>query len=88
MTNKFQEDLARRLGDSIAGLQREAAKVEFWASAMAGCAQPVPAYEPEHTKVGRYVRPGRRAKKKKLHRRGTKRRADGARPHTRIGMST
>jgi len=77
MANKVQEDLARRLGDSIASLQTQAAKVEFWASIISGFAQPVPDYEPEHTKVARYVRTGRRPRKK-THRRVTKRRKAGA----------
>ncbi len=73
MSNKLQENLARRLCDSVEGLQKQVEKVEFWASAMTALAQPVPAYEPDQTAIGRYVRPGR-LPRKKLHRRTAKRR--------------
>ena len=45
--NKLQEDLARHLGDSVERLQKQVEKVEFWASAVTGFAQPVPDYEPD-----------------------------------------
>jgi hypothetical protein len=73
MIDRLQDDLARHLSDSIAGLQRQAEKVEFWASVLAGVAQPVPTYEPEATAIARYLRPGR-PRRKKLHRRVAKRR--------------
>ena len=60
-----QEDLARHLCDSVERLQQQAQKVEFWASAVAGFNQPVPEYDPETSKVDRYVKPGRPARKRK-----------------------
>lgn len=60
-----QEDLARQLCDSVERLQEQAQKVEFWASAVAGFSQPVPDYDPESSKVDRYVKPGRRPRKRR-----------------------
>jgi hypothetical protein len=69
MMNRLQEDLARHLGDSVERLQKQVEKVEFWASAVMGFAQPVPEYEPEGTKVGRYVKPRRpRKRRHRAHR--------------------
>jgi hypothetical protein len=65
MMNRLQEDLARHLGDSVERLQKQVEKVEFWASAVMGFAQPVPEYEPEGTRVGRYVKPKRRPRKQR-----------------------
>jgi hypothetical protein len=65
MMNRLQEDLARHLSDSVERLQKQVEKVEFWASAVSGFAQPVPEYEPEGTKVGRYVKPKRRPRKRR-----------------------
>jgi hypothetical protein len=69
--NRLQENLARHLSDSVERLQKQVEKVDFWASALTGFAQPVPEYEPESTKVGRYVRPGRLPRKRR-HRSGTR----------------
>jgi hypothetical protein len=69
--NSTRDDLARHLADSIESLQKQVAKVEFWASVMTGFAQPVPDYEPETTQIGRYVRPGR-LRRKRRHRAGTR----------------
>ena len=68
MTNRLQEDLARHLSDSVERLQKQVEKVEFWASAVSGFAQPVPEYEPDETKIGRYVK-ARRQPRKRRHRR-------------------
>jgi hypothetical protein len=69
--NRLQEDLARHLGDSVERLQQQVEKVEFWASAVTGFAQPVPEYEPDSTKVGRYVKAGRLPRKRR-HRGGAR----------------
>jgi len=69
--NRLQEDLARHLSDSVERLQKQVEKVEFWACAVTGFAQPVPEYEPESTKVGRYVKP-KRSPRKRRHRSGTR----------------
>jgi hypothetical protein len=69
--NRLQEELARHLSDSVDRLQKQVEKVEFWASAVTGFAQPVPDYEPESTKVGRYVRL-KRPPRKRRHRSGTR----------------
>ena len=61
MKTKLQENLAQRLCDSIERLHQQADKVQFWASAVTGLAQPVPDYEPETTAVARYLKPGRPA---------------------------
>ena len=65
MNKTLQENLTRQLCDSVDSLQKQVEKVEFWASAVSGFAQPVPEYEPEGTKVGRYVRPKRRPRKRR-----------------------
>ena len=71
MTNRLQEDLARHLCDSVERLHKQVEKVDFWASALTGFAQPVPQYDPESTKIGRYLRPGRLPRKRR-HRSGTR----------------
>jgi len=42
-----REDIYRRLQDAIDGLRKDALRVEVWAAAMAGFAQPVPNYKPD-----------------------------------------
>jgi len=68
MPKTLQENLARELCDSVDRLQRQAQKVEFWASAMAGFTQPVPDYDPETSAIARYVKPGRPARKRQRRR--------------------
>jgi hypothetical protein len=68
---KLQQDLARHLSDSVERLQKQVEKVEFWASAVSGFTQPVPDYEPAETRIGRYLKPGRRPRKRN-HRAGTR----------------
>ena len=69
MNKTLQENLTRQLCDSVDLLQKQVEKVEFWASAVTGFAQPVPEYEPEGTKVGRYVKPRRpRKRRHRAHR--------------------
>jgi hypothetical protein len=65
MTKNLQEDLTRRLHDSVESLQRQAEKVEFWASAVTGLVQPVPEYKPEETAVSRYMKPVRAPRKRR-----------------------
>lgn len=77
MTNRLQQDLARHLSDSVERLQEQVEKVEFWASAMTGFTQPVPDYEPAETSIERYVKPGRRPRKRR-HRAGTRARPKDA----------
>ncbi|HKS63978.1 MAG TPA: hypothetical protein VJT13_19915 [Xanthobacteraceae bacterium] len=68
MAKTLQENLTRQLHDSVVRLQRQAEKVEFWASAVSGLAQPVPEYSAEETAVSRYVKPGRPARKRRRRR--------------------
>ena len=68
MAKTLQENLARQLSDSVERLQKDVEKVEFWASAVSVLAAPVPDYEPETTKVARYLKPGRPARKRRRRR--------------------
>jgi hypothetical protein len=68
MTKTLQENLVRQLSDSVERLHKDVEKVEFWASAVTGLAAPVPDYEPEATKVARYLKPGRPARKRRRRR--------------------
>jgi len=68
MPKTLQENLARQLSDSVDRLHQQVEKVEFWASAVSGLAAPVPDYEPEATKVARYLKPGRPARKRRRRR--------------------
>ena len=68
MAKTLQENLTRQLHDSVERLQRQAEKVEFWASAVSGLAAPVPDYTPEDTAVSRYVKPGRLPRKRRRRR--------------------
>ena len=60
--------LARQLCDSVDRLQKQAEKVEFWASALSGFTHPVPDYQPDATAIAQYVKPGRSARKKRRRR--------------------
>ena len=64
MAKTLQENLARQLCDSVDRLQKQVEKVEFWASAMTGLTAPVPDYEPEATRVARYIRPKKRRRRR------------------------
>jgi hypothetical protein len=75
MPKTLQEDLTQRLSDSVERLHKDVERVEFWASAVTGLAAPVPDYEPEATKVARYLKPGRPARKR-LRRRTAQDRPD------------
>ncbi|MEJ0073828.1 MAG: hypothetical protein WDO17_00015 [Alphaproteobacteria bacterium] len=68
MPKTLQENLAERLSDSVERLHKHVETVEFWASAMTGLAAPVPDYEPEATKVARYLKPGHSARKRRRRR--------------------
>jgi hypothetical protein len=68
MAKTLQENLTRQLNDSVDRLHKQVEKVEFWASAVAGLAAPVPDYEPEATAVARYLKPGRPARKRRRRR--------------------
>ena len=68
MTKTAQEQLARQLCDSVDGLQKQVAKVEFWASALTGFTQPVPDYDPDTSAVAKYVKSGRVPRKRRRRR--------------------
>jgi hypothetical protein len=68
MPTTLQEQLARRLSDSIDRLHKQVEQVELWASAVTGFTQPIPDYEPEASSVARYVKPGRPARKRRRRR--------------------
>jgi hypothetical protein len=68
MPKSLQENLAERLSDSVERLQKQVETVEFWASAVTGLTAPVPDYDPEATKVARYLKPGRPARKRRRRR--------------------
>jgi hypothetical protein len=65
MPKTLHENLTKQLSDSVERLQKQVETVEFWASAVTGLAAPVPDYEPESTKVARYLKPGRPARKRR-----------------------
>ncbi len=69
MPKTLQQNLTERLSDSVERLHKQVETVEFWASAVSGLAAPVPDYEPEATKVARYLKPGRPARKRRPRRR-------------------
>jgi len=68
MNKTLQENLARQLSDSVEHLQKQVEKVEFWASAVTGLTAPVPEYEPETTKVARYLKPVRSPRRRRRRR--------------------
>jgi hypothetical protein len=68
MPKTLHENLIKQLSDSVERLQKQVETVEFWASAVTGLAAPVPDYEPESTKVARYLKPGRPARKRRRRR--------------------
>jgi hypothetical protein len=76
MPKTLQENLAERLSDSVERLHKQVEAVEFWASAVSGLAAPVPDYEPETTKVARYLKPGRPARRRRRRRTAQKRQSE------------
>src|SRR3981189_2683854 len=76
MGKPLQENLTRQLHDSVERLQRQAEKVEFWASAVSGLAVPVPDYQPEDSTSTRYVKPGRLPRKRHRGRPRTRNKRD------------
>lgn len=68
MPKTLNESLAERLSDSLERLHKHVETVEFWASAVTGLAAPVPDYDPEATKVARYLKPGRPPRKRRRRR--------------------
>jgi hypothetical protein len=68
MPKTLQENMAERLSDSVERLQKQVETVEFWASAVTGLTAPVPDYDPETTKVARYLKPGRPPRKRRRRR--------------------
>ena len=69
MPKTLQQNLTERLSDSVERLHKQVETVEFWASAVSGLSAPVPDYEPEATKVARYLKPGRPARRRRPRRR-------------------
>jgi hypothetical protein len=68
MAKTLQENLVRQLSDSVERLHKDVEKVEFWASAVTSLAAPVPEYEPESTKLARYLKPGRPERRRRRRR--------------------
>ena len=63
------------------GCSKQVETVEFWASAVTGLTAPVPDYDPEATKVARYLKPGRPARKRRRRRAANQNdKPDGAKP--------
>ena len=79
MPKTLQENLAERLSDSVERLHKQVETVEFWASAVTGLAAPVPDYDPDATKVARYLKPGRPAKRRR-RRRPAQKNSDESKP--------
>ena len=46
-----KEAIARHLLDAIEQVREDVARVEFWATAMSGFAEPIPDYDPRETNV-------------------------------------
>jgi hypothetical protein len=80
MNSTLQQDLARRLSDSVERLQQQADRVQYWASAISGLAQPVPDYEPEATAIARYIKAGRPARKRRRRRAANQNEKPDAKP--------
>jgi hypothetical protein len=51
MMGEINEQVVHRLFEAIDRVREDVAKVEFWASAVTGFAQPVPSYEPDETRM-------------------------------------
>jgi hypothetical protein len=51
MKGQTNEQVVRHLFEAIERVREDVAKVEFWASAVTGFAQPVPNYDPDETRV-------------------------------------
>src|SRR5690349_17227682 len=49
--NSLQENLTRRLCDSVDRLQQQMETVEFWASAVRGLVAPIPDYQPDDAAI-------------------------------------
>ena len=80
MPKTLQENLAERLSDSVERLHKQVETVEFWASAVTGLTAPVPDYEPEATKVARYLKPGHPPRKRRRRRPANHDKRDNAKP--------
>ena len=80
MAKTLQENLARQLSDSVERLHKQVEKVEFWACAVTSLAAPIPDYEPEATKVARYLKPGRPARRRRRRGAGNQNGPSAAKP--------
>jgi hypothetical protein len=47
----LNEKIVGELLDAVERVREDVAKVEFWAAAVSGFAQPVPSYEPDQMRV-------------------------------------
>ncbi len=63
MKGQPNEQIVRHLFEAIERVREDVAKVEFWASAVTGFAQPVPSYDPDETRV--WVPPEQAANRKR-----------------------
>jgi hypothetical protein len=68
----LQDNLTRKLCDSVEQLQRQIEAVDFWACAVRGLVAPIPDYQPDDAAIARYVKPGRpqRKRRRRVVRRG------------------
>ena len=68
----LQENLTRKLCDSVERLQRQIEAVDFWACAVRGLVAPIPDYQTDDAAIARYVKPGRppRKRRRRVIRRG------------------
>lgn len=49
--------IANELHDAVERLQRDIARVEFWADALEGFAAPIPDYQPSDSRLSEFVLP-------------------------------
>ena len=52
-----REMIARELQDAVTRLHEDIARVEFWADALGGFAQPIPDYETAGSRLNEYILP-------------------------------
>jgi uncharacterized protein (DUF2342 family) len=54
-----KELIARELQQAVERLQADIARVEFWADALGGFAQPIPEYDATDSRLNHYMLPAR-----------------------------
>jgi hypothetical protein len=67
MKGETNEQVVRHLFEAIDRVREDVAKVEFWASAVTGFAEPVPGYEPDSTRVWFPTEQATSLKRRKSH---------------------